>query len=180
MKKKLTAVLIASMLLIPLIISGCTSETETALPEEASMSEGFAIYLTKDDIPVQQMPALSHLELADEPSISRDDIIWYFQDTHEIELTPEAYERLEALEIRTFGKSFVVCVDKQPVYWGAFWVSYSSQSFDGITIQMKPTFVEENRIKISRGFPSDAFASGEDPRSNPEIKASLEKAGKLK
>jgi hypothetical protein len=170
MKKTIIAVLIASMLLIPLTIGGCNSK------------EGFAIYLTRDDIPVSQMPALSHVEIADEPVISADDIVTYIKDSHEIELTAEAYERVN-LKAPPFGKSFVVCVDKQPIYWGAFWTSFSSQSFDGVTIMIPPFPPGElsaNSIRIGLGYPGEGFFQGEDSRSNPEILQSLEKAGKLK
>jgi hypothetical protein len=129
------------------------------------------------------MPALSHFELADTPFISANDIISYTWATHGIQLTPEAFKRIDELEVPTSGKSFVVCVDKAPVYWGAFWAGYSSQSFDGVTINVKPVIPVENApfsFKIWLGYPSSSFFQGEDPRSNPAIMESLEQAGKLK
>jgi hypothetical protein len=169
MKKVFTSVLIASLLLISLTVGGCTSQK----------GEGFAIYLTEQDIPVSQMEALSHVEIADEPVISMSDIVSYDWNTHEIELTAEAYERVNSFTIPTSGKSFVVCIDRNPIYWGAFWTPISSQSFDGVTIWV-PSFSEkENTIKLELGYPSAGFYSGEDPRSNPEILQSLEQAGKL-
>ena len=134
MKKTIVLVLSASLLFITLTVSGCASQ------QESTVSEGFAIYLTRDDIPVSQMPILSHVDIADEPIISIDDIVTYKWGIHAIELTPEAYERVDELEVSTSGRSFVVCVDKQPIYWGAFWAGYSSQSFDGVTIAVKPIF----------------------------------------
>lgn len=166
MKKVFASALIASLLLISLTVSGCTSP------------KGFSIYLTRENTPVSEMPALSHVELADSPVISIDDIISYNQDTHEIELTADAYERVNELDITTSGMAFVVCVDSQPVYWGAFWAIFSSQSFDGVIILMPP-LLEENLIQIEFGFPGPALYSGEDPRSDPEIFRSLEQAGKL-
>ncbi len=168
MKKAIVSTLILLMLMIPLVAGGCSSQ------------EGFAIYLTKDDIPISQMEKLSHVEIADEPVITIDDIISYTGDTHEIELTASAYERVMGLQVPTSGKSFVVCLDKGPLYWGAFWAPYSSQSFDGVTIWVPAIFEQENTIKIELGYPSPSFHQGEDPRSNPEIMESLEKAGKLK
>jgi hypothetical protein len=168
MRKKFTAVLIAVILLTPLCFSSCNAQ------------EGFAIYLTKDDIPVSQMEALSHVEIADEPVISSDDIISYNKETHEIELTANAYERVQALKVPTSGKSFVVCVDKGLIYWGAFWTPVSSQSFNGVTIWVPAFSQQEDTIKIELGYPSASFFQGEDPRANPQIFESLEKAGKLK
>jgi hypothetical protein len=168
MQKKFAAVLIAAILLMPLCFNSCNAQ------------EGFAIYLTRDDILVSQMETLSHVEIADEPVISINDIISYNRETHEIELTADAYERVQGLQVPTSGKSFAVCVDKTPLYWGAFWAPYSSLSFDGVIIEV-PTFSEqENTIKIELGYPSGSFFQGEDPRSNPDILESLEKAGKLK
>ena len=158
----------------PLVLYSYTEQPET------TSKEGFAIYLTRDDIPTAKMPLFSHVDIADEPIISLNDIVSYDRDTHEIELTPDAYNRVLQLEVSTSGKSFVVCVDKQAVYWGAFWVGYSSQSFDGITIMTLPPFPGENTITISQGYPTSSFSHGEDPRLNPDIKESLEKAGKLK
>jgi hypothetical protein len=173
MKNRFVLVLMILGVLAPLVFSGCASQPT---------SEGFAIYLTKDDVPVAQMAALSHVDLAAAPVISVDDIVWYLPGTHEIELTPEAYQRINALQIPTSGISFVVCVDKEPIYWGAFWTPISSQSFDGIVINIPPFNVStqpENLIKISLGYPAPSFFQGVDPRSNPVIYNSLEQAGKM-
>jgi len=171
MKTTLIVALMVVWLSTLLVFSACNSQ------------EGFAIYLTRDDIPVSQMPILSHVDIADEPIISIDDIVSYKWAIHAIELTPEAYERVDELEVSTSGRSFVVCVDKQPIYWGAFWAGYSSQSFDGVTIAVKPIFPVENApfsFQIGLGYPLPSFSQGEDPRSNSVIFESLEQAGKLK
>ena len=173
MKNKLFFILIAAVLLVPLFL-GCTPQAD---------NDGFAIYLTKDNIPTSQMEALSHVDLADQPIISLNDIVEYNWATHEIELTPDAYQRLDAMHFPTNGTSFLVCVDRQPVYWGAFWPSYSSQSFNGVTIITSPFFHESegapNTIQISLGYPGSSFHQGVDPRSNQQIMDSLVKAGKL-
>jgi hypothetical protein len=167
-KYKLITATIVLLLSVPFIFSGCAAE-----------QEGFAIYFTKDDIPVSQMEKLSHVNIADEPVISIDDIISYDSETHEIELTPGAYERVMSMQVPTSGTSFVVCVNKSPVYWGAFWTLVSSQSFDGVTICVPSFGMPENTIKIELGYPLGVF-SGEDPRASPDIMQSLEQAGKLK
>jgi hypothetical protein len=171
MQKKFTALLLVAVLSIPLCFISCNTQ------------EGFAIYLTRDDIPVSQMEALSHVEIADKPVISSKDIISYNKDTHEIELTADAYQRIIELEVPMSGLSFIVCVGKGPIYWGAFWAPISSQSFDGVTIVVRPVFpveVPHFSFQLELGYPSESFYQGEDPRSNPEILESLEEAGKLK
>ena len=104
---KLTVALVFTTLLF----NGCTS----------TKGEGFTIYLTKNDISPAQMEALSHVELAEEPVLSLKDIITYNAQTHEIKLTTSAFERIAQLDVPVRGRSFMVCVDKTPVYWGAFW-----------------------------------------------------------
>ena len=154
---------------VAILFSGCTTPT----------SEGFAIYLTKQDIPPAQMEALSHVDIAKQPIISMRDIITYDAQAHELKLTNVASERISQLEVPVEGKSFMVCVDKRPIYWGAFWTPISSMSFDGITIWHSLSSQEPNVIKIDLGYPSSSFFTGEDPRNNDEVIKSLEQDGKL-
>lgn len=141
--------------------------------------EGFAIYLTEGDIPPSKMPILSHVDLAEQPVISTKDIVSYNVITHEILLTAEAFDRVSSLHVPVSGRSFMVCVDRQPIYWGAFWTLLSSQSFDGITI-MKPLGSRDLKvIKIEPGYPSASYFNGEDPRNNLEVIRSLQQAGRL-
>lgn len=161
--------LLLSLIFFTAVTGGCA----------ADKSEGFAIYLTRDDIPPSQMEALSHVDIASQPVISGDDIIYYNSQTHGLKLTSAAFERLSELEVPTSGRSFLVCVDSYPVYWGAFWVSYSSQSFEGVTI-WKPLWTEiPEIITIELGYPSSSFYGGDDPRNNETVLQALEKAGKL-
>jgi len=177
MKKILIAALMAILLLTPLVF-GCNSPKETP-----ATGEGFAIYLTLYEIPAASMHLVKHYYLAVNPFISLNDILSYKIITNEIELTTDAYERLIQLQVPTSGRSFVVCVDKQPIYWGAFWTPISSQSFNGVVIMIPPFPSGElpaNTIRIDCGYPSPNFCQGEDPRSNTEIMKSLKAAGKLK
>ena len=70
---KLALVIVSAVILL----SGCTTPK----------GEGFAIYLTKEDIPPAKMEALSHVDIADQPIISMGDIITYKAQTHELKLT---------------------------------------------------------------------------------------------
>ena len=141
--------------------------------------EGFAIYLTKGDISPAQMPALSYVDMAEKPVISISDIVSYDVNTHEITLTADAFDRISNLVVPVRGTSFVVCVDKKLIYWGAFWTPISSLSFDGVTI-MKPLGSRDTSvIKLGLGYPGSTFFQGADPRINAEVMESLKKAGKL-
>ncbi len=141
--------------------------------------EGFAIYLTKGDIPPAKIPALSHVDIEEQPIIAENDIISYNVITHEIVLTANAFDRISRLEVPVRGRSFVVCVDRQPIYWGAFWTPFSSLSFEGVTI-MKPLGSRDSKIiQLEPGYPSSSFYRGEDPRNNAEVMRSLQQAGRL-
>jgi hypothetical protein len=145
----------------------------------APKHEGFAIYLTQGDIPPAQILALNQIGIAEQPIIGLDDIITYNAQTHELKLTPSSYEDIFRLDVPGNGKSFVVCVDKKPIYWGAFWTPISSISFDGVTIWKPYSLGEPHIINLELGYPSSSFYRGEDPRNNPGVINSLEQAGKL-
>jgi hypothetical protein len=168
--KPITPIVIAIMFVLGILMSSI------CVP---SKGEGFAIYLTKRDIPPAQMEALSHVNLTDQPIISAEDVITYNAQTHEIKLTAEAFERIYELEVPVEGRSFMVCVDKQSIYWGAFWTPISSISFDGVTIWKPYSSQGPAVITLQLGYPSSSFYGGEDPRNSPEILKSLEQAGKL-
>jgi hypothetical protein len=140
--------------------------------------EGFAIYPTRDDIDPQKMESLSYVSLAAQPIISLQDIITYDAQTHEIKLTDEAFQRVSNLEVPARGTSLMVCVDNKPVYWGAYWSIFSSQSFNGVVIQ-KSLATEAKAIIIKLGYPAPSFFKGEDPRNNTEVINSLERSEKL-
>lgn len=174
MKKMIITALMVAILLAPFLFGGCGSE------EDIPTGEGFAIYLTRDNLPVDRMEAQSHIAIAETPVIVSDDIIYYDWEKHEMNLTTEAWGRLNAVKVPMNGTPFLVCVDKNPVYWGAFWTPVSSQSFEGVTIRVPSISLKNNIVKIELGYPSPSFFRGEDPRANALIKEALQKAGRLK
>jgi len=183
--KPIMPIIIGIILVLGILVSSIciTSEGEGKVEGEGEGEGevgGFAIYLTKQDIPPAQMEDLSHVAIAERPIITISDIITYDAQEHELRLTASAFERISQLDVPTRGKSFIVCVDKAPIYWGAFWVPWSSLSFDGVTI-WKPLTLDESHdvIRLELGYPSSALYIGEDPRSNPVVIESLEQAGKL-
>ncbi len=170
MMKGVIRLLIASAMLLPAVLSA----TACTPPQ----GEGFAVYLTADDIPPERMEMLSRVETAADPIIAQDDIVSYRRSTHEIVLKPDAAGRLSETLFPVHGTSFLVCVDGAPLYWGAFWPYYSSLSFDGVVIPVP--VLNGDTIRIELGYPGSSFFSGEDPRDNPLVWQALTKAGKLK
>jgi len=160
--------------LITLILMGC-------IPSKA---DGFSIYLLADEIPATELlPVdLNDLDLQEEPILSSDDIITYSWARHEIELTAEAYERIQelfTLPAKVRGIPFVVCVGADRIYAGAFWAPVSSISFDGVVI-CQPFDAGKRIIRIGLGYPCPEALTGKDPRSDQRILQSLGAAGKLK
>jgi hypothetical protein len=153
-----------------IFLSGCDAITG-AEPQ----GEGFAIYLTRDNIPPSDLAIVSHIDIADTPIISADDIVYYDRDRHEIALTTEAFQRIQDMKVPTSGTSFAVCVNKSPVYAGAFWAWYSSQSFDGIVIMTPLTMEKGAVIRIELGYVQDY--SGADPRGNESIRQASKPPG---
>jgi hypothetical protein len=163
-------VLATAIVCVTLVLGGCAGPPT---------DEGFAVYLTRNNIPPSQMAALSHVGLADEPVFAEVDVISYRTDTHDIALTDGAFARVAALEVPVQGTSFVVCVNRSPVYWGAFWTPISSLSFDGVTIWKPLGAQPSNAIRVVLGYPWPSLYEGDDPRNHPDILASLERSGKL-
>lgn len=142
--------------------------------------KGFSIYLLADSKPTESPAVLDHLDLESRPVLTIDDIVTYAKATHEIELTSAGYERMHGLRVPTNGIAFAVCVDGEPIYRGAFWAAYSSQSFNGIVIDPTLATAEHPVIQIRLGYPVSDLFHWDDPRSDPRILQALEQAGKLK
>jgi hypothetical protein len=114
-------------------------------PTSQTLEQGFGIYPTKDDVPPAQMSALSHVVIENQPIIGTADIINYNAQTPELKLTQEAFKRVSQLDVPVRGKSFMVCVDNQPIYFGTFWTPISSISFGTVTI-WKPLGVRSGPV----------------------------------
>ena len=174
--KPIAPIIIGIVLVVGILVSSICAISEGEGEVEV---EGFAIYLTKQDIPPAQMEDLSHVDIAERPIITISDIITYDAQEHELRLTASAFERISQLDVPTRGTSFIVCVDERPIYWGAFWVIWSSQSFEGVTIWKPLGMYGPDVIRLELGYPSSELYTGEDPRSSPVVMESLEQAGKL-
>ena len=169
MNKIISAVFVLIIGSLLLISSGCNK----------SNGEGYAIYLTKEDVSPTKMEASSNVDIAADPIIGLNDIVRYNSQTYEMKLTDSAFQRISNLEVPVSGKSFVVTLDKKPIYWGAFWTPVSSIAFEGVTIWKPygPTAIKI--ITLELGYPAPSFYAGKDPRNNPELLKSLAQSGKL-
>jgi len=155
-----------------------------AQPVSESPAGVFDVYLVEQEISPQQMKRvdLAELQLEETPLLTVDDIVAYRWETHEMELSNFALNRLAQLE-RSIplggGLPFVICAGGEPIYGGALWTSYSSATYDGIVIDVHPAGLGQP-VAIRPGYPTPEWFTGEDWRSDPRIYRALEEAGKLK
>jgi hypothetical protein len=146
--------------------------------------DSFAIYLLVEDISGTELSQMDidQLRLQDKPVVSNDDVVSYDKATHTIELTSEAYirvQRIFPMPVKADGIPFVVCVGKERIYFGAFMTTVSSISYDGIVIG-QPLKTEPTTIQITLGYPGQDVFTGNDPRADSRIMKALEQQNKLK
>jgi len=113
--KPIMPIIIGIILVLGILVSSICITSESEGNSEGEV-EGFAIYLTKQDISPSEMEALNHVDIAERPIIAISDIITYNAQEHELTLTASAFERISQLDVPTGGKSFIVCIDKAPIY----------------------------------------------------------------
>lgn len=161
----------------------CEGEEESQIPAEDCLgiyltaADVSIDWLTAEDVSIDRLGMLPHMELAGEPLISSSDIHSYSSETHEIELTTSAVDRIQ--QINLSGKAFVVCVDHQPIYSGAFMSAYFSRTFDGVVIMWPLVNNNGKTIRIELGYPGEKYFTGEDPRTDPKILECLDQHNKL-
>lgn len=185
--KLIFVILVGSLL----VFAGCSDIPVTRVTE-ALAGNDFSIRVMSDAIPSEVRAARSDWDwgLDETHVIVMDDIIEYVWETHQIVLTPEAFQHISELTVSTFGRPFAVCIDDTIIYRGFFYVMYSSQLFPGVTIMQPfgdPLVFEgrKNTISIKYVQPPSLVESqwtveAEDPRDDERIMDTLERAGKLK
>jgi len=82
--------------------------------------QGFGIYLSQNN----------QVVIADE------DVVWYNKSSHEMILTEEGKNKLEALTVDVYGTPFTVKLNGKEIYSGSFWTPISSVSRSGIVIEI--------------------------------------------
>ncbi len=164
-----------SLLVLAFLIAGC------AVAAPAQPADQFAIYL-----PAAQMSGLEILKadlskvmLQPKPLIAADEILSYTPATHDLRLSRAGMQRLAELDVPMNGTAFVACVGKTPIFAGAVWTQLSSQSFEGVTIQV-PIVISDTLVHLYSGYPSFDDPMPNDPREDPRLLKALEQAGKLR
>jgi hypothetical protein len=147
----------------------------------AQKQDTFAIYLF--DSPVDTISLKQkwkNLSLASEPIISESDVLAYDYSKHALRLRPEAVKGLPRPPVE--GTPFVVVVNGERIYPGAFYGLYSSIPCSlpvivvGRSAQSKTSDVDV--ILIERAYPVQS-AVEKDLRSDERVRDALGKLKKL-
>ena len=160
---------------ILVVLTGCTPQNH----------EGFAIYLTQDNISWDKMPALNQIKIANTPLIATSDIVSYTSSKHQLTITDDASSRISNLVVPMDGTSFVVCVNRKPIYWGVFWSLYSSAFTPTSCVIVSYPLSNKAQLnpaeigQINPHILELVYSGNNDPRNNAEILKSLEQVGKL-
>jgi hypothetical protein len=151
-------------------------------PAAAQRQDSFAIYLFAGRVETRSLKRQKwdKLPLAKEPIISEADILAYDFSKHALKLRPEALKRLHSPPVT--GTPFVIVVNGERIYPGAFYNSASSIPCDAPVIVVNRIAEGDpagaDVILIERAFPVQ-FGEGEDPRSDKRVKKTLAKLKKL-
>ena len=109
--------------------------------------------------------------------LTDEDIFWYNKSSHQMKLTEEGKNKLEALTIELRGTPFTMRLKGREIYNGSFMTPVSSFSCSGIVIEVWQD--QETVVKIENGYPSSQLFTGTDPRDNSELLEYFQKMGKL-
>jgi hypothetical protein len=114
--------------------------------------------------------------------VGTSDIDSYEWNSHTITLAAGLLTRLFDRLVGELGcgHPFRVVVKGETIYQGVITSGFSSYSFDSAVIDLTPTDLKKDQIRIQLGYPTEAYFKGKDPRGDTRIRESLESQGKLK
>ncbi len=172
MSIKAFSILIASIILLLAVLPGCgiadRNEVRVYLIINNSSYNG------------AESERILRVNVEPQPIIASQDIVAYHWETHQIELTRPAIERLKNLSVPVdAGRPYIVFAGNTRVYMGAIWTSLSSNSYSG-TVILQPLDTANNTVTIQLGYPADYYFQGDDPRSDARIQSALQSKGILK
>jgi hypothetical protein len=123
----------------------------------------------------------SSVTISDSVIIYYDEIVSYNPENYTFTVTGDCANRLNDFELNQIhGTPFAVTVNKQVIYTGYFWCSFSSTGVNWITIDPL-NFTGKNQLRVSLGYPGSIFGDYiPDNRNDVRILDLLIKDGKLK
>lgn len=121
--------------------------------ETNEMGDKVALYLLQsfssgDDGQIDEGTAT----IANTPLIPYADFQNYDASNHVFTISNTAKENLANMEVPVHGKAFAIAVDREIIYTGYFWPSYSSAICNWVVID--PLHVDDNTMEVKLGYPS--------------------------
>ena len=148
--------------------------------------EAFAIYRLDDpDISADEAVDLpiDSLELYHNPLVDLGTLAYYDADDHTLVFggwRSAEYVRNQLPDVGVRGLPFVVVVNGERIYLGAFYTMLSSIGFEYPVIIIDPPVSPNDRLIIERNYAAEPPPGTPDPRSDPRLVELLHAAGKLK
>ncbi|MDY0000166.1 MAG: hypothetical protein RBU30_02610 [Polyangia bacterium] len=144
--------------------------------------ERFALHrLEAPDLTAREAAAvpLAELVLDPMPLFTLGNLNYYEAGTHTLRFEPWYGDHLLAQlpAVGVEGLPFVVVVDHEPLYLGAFFTALSSSTFGHPVILVED--IAGGAARIERAYPGPGAATSPDPRADPRLLELLAAAAKL-
>lgn len=182
--------------LLPVLMSACLQVTEPgdALDGAAvfvnrqpvaswNWTDRYGLWLLEDEGVTATQAAtlpLASLALRFQPLLELASVAYYSESSHRLGLDAwysGEYMANSLPALGTDGVPFVVTVDGERIYLGAFFTSLSSDGFDGPVIVVED--VEQTSFVIEPSYPGNGPVPEPDPRADPRLMELFSSAGKL-
>lgn len=112
-----------------------------------------------------------------DPLVLYPDLLTYDSSAHSFEILDAARERISNLEHSAHGIAFALIADRELIYTGYFWPSYSSAVCEWVTIDPLQLF-SGNTLTVNLGYPGE-WPGVPDRRNDPRLLEILERDNKL-
>jgi hypothetical protein len=170
--------LLSSFISVLLISASCDKDSEfSATGEELEfyVLDTFKTFQNSDQI------IDSTVVLNDTALINYQQIISYDSENYVYTVNESVADALnEEGGLKYFYKAFAVCLDKEVIYTGYFWPTFSSSIKQWFVIDPVQYF-NTSELKIQKAYPSDNYAGTyPDLRNDERIIGLLKRDGKLK
>lgn len=139
--------IIPTLVFLSLLSVSC--EKKKTIPEG-----GIHIYLLSNHESLDPLWEIGDSTIVPEesPIIGYEDILSYDQKSHAFKISSSAQASLKGKESDIHGRPFVLVADKEYIYTGYFWASYSSSICPWLTIDpIHAQYAGELRIEL--GYP---------------------------
>ena len=117
-----------AIILLSVFIYSCSENNVT----ENTLQEGINFYLLKDsNITANQISTqnINDLKIADKPFLTYKDLLYYKWEEHSFGIDSNKAKVIQNIcenNPTVFGIPFIITVDQERIYLGAFWFLYSS------------------------------------------------------